>query len=404
MKNDKAKIFVDSFLANLSEKDREEFINLGFKDEFEKVLTKDLKKIDEPIDDFMLEKMGQFLATNISQDNEDESFSYFDEEMEDTNNYVIKVVDDVKSYSLHELLSSCNKKQLELYKICYKKMFKIVVSATDKNDLVNELEKNIINTFEKIIPSLTKEDIKNFKQAVNNRGYLKDFDDAYIRLGYIFPIKYKNKKLKYVIPKELLELVKKHNFDKISKETIDYCTELLKTLAIMKGVINAKEANEFLIDEMDMNIKSNHIKNILQSNFKKKDKYYYLKDTIDIDTVEELIDAKDDFNFITANDVIEYESLLNRLFFTLDMLSNVDTDFKKYLKLLFYKPVDIDELVNTLSKELKIKTKDKDILKYFLEENMCDFRYWIYNGDIDEEYELEFNPYELGNDPFADFK
>ena len=352
----------------------------------------------------MLEKMGQFLATNISQDNEDESFSYFDEEMEDTNNYVIKVVDDVKSYSLHELLSSCNKKQLELYKICYKKMFKIVVSATDKNDLVNELEKNIINTFEKIIPSLTKEDIKNFKQAVNNRGYLKDFDDAYIRLGYIFPIKYKNKKLKYVIPKELLELVKKHNFDKISKETIDYCTELLKTLAIMKGVINAKEANEFLIDEMDMNIKSNHIKNILQSNFKKKDKYYYLKDTIDIDTVEELIDAKDDFNFITANDVIEYESLLNRLFFTLDMLSNVDTDFKKYLKLLFYKPVDIDELVNTLSKELKIKTKDKDILKDFLEENMCDFRYWIYNGDIDEEYELEFNPYELGNDPFADFK
>lgn len=403
MKNDKAKIFVDSFLENLSAKDREAFINLGFKNEFEKALVKDLKKLDEPIDDFMLEKMGQFLATNISQDKRDDSFDYFDEEMEDPNNYVIKVVDDVKSYSLHELLSSCSKKQLNLYKNCYNEMLQISVSVTDKNDLVNELEKSIISTFKLIIPSLTREDIKDFKKAANNRGYLKDFDDAYIRLGYFFPIKFKNRKLKYVMPKELLEIVKKHNFDKISQETIDYCTKLLKIFILMKGVISVKEANEFLLDEADMNIKSNHIKNILQANFKKKDTYY-IKGAIDMDTVEELIDVKDDFDFITVDDVIEYESFLNRLFFTLDMLSDGEVDLKKYLKLLFYEPVDIDELVNILSKELKIKRKDKAILKDFLEDNMCDFRYWIYNGDKDEEFELGISPYNLDNDPFAYFE
>ena len=385
MQKDKVKIFVDTILENIEEDERQFLVSMGLEKMLMVNFEKEFSKFPDDIDDIVIKKMAQSIINKIKNKNIYDAFDYNEVDHENLDEYIIKVKDDKKTYSLNELISLCSLKQLKMYNYNYNLMIGSNFNDSEEKDtLISELEKMIISTFKMSIPALTKREIKEYKEAINNNGYVKTINSTFIMMGYHFPVKVGNKKIKYVMPKELLDIFNDYNFDKVSEKTSDYSISLLKTLAIAKGIINESDAYEFLIDDFDLNIKKNDIRKNLNENFAKYNNYYYIKDSMDIPTLDRLIEINKDFSYIPNGDeLIDFESIVNQLFNLLNSISKIEFEPIKYLKTLFYEPMDTDRLVKYLVKELKINKNDKKMLDFFLNENMWLFHYWTLGGSPD---------------------
>ena len=232
--------------------------------------------------------------------------------------------------------------------------------------------------------SATKPDIKNIKNIVAKNGIVTEDCEALINSGFVFPIKFSNKNIKYIMPKEFVKMAKEYDFSKVSEETIKICTKILESVILVKGIISYDDAYDYLIEYGEFNIKKNNIKTILKENFDNIfENYYIVNNSMDIKTAKNLLEIKEKEIDIPVDfiEMKEYFDMVMDLFGLFDVISNTDYNPSKYLKTLFYEPKDINSLVKTLNTELKIKNKDKSILRELLEENIEDFRYWIYNGE-----------------------
>lgn len=195
------------------------------------------------------------MASGYSMD--DINYSEADK-MSNINNYTITIKDDKRTYKLEELLEICSIHQLSLYNLLYSYMFNIykVEKIKDKNKLIKSVKQDIIISLKKYIRKARNTEIELFKNALEKNGIINDIDADLIPLGFFIPYKLEgHKKRKYIMAKELLDILKTNDFANTSQETKDLVAEILQYFIASKGIVTPEEIEEFIIDVSDINIK-----------------------------------------------------------------------------------------------------------------------------------------------------
>ena len=393
-------------MESIPDEERKLLEGTEFEEEMLSAIKKDLDLFPNDVDDNMIERLGKLMASTILP-NDEENILTEDElkKIENTNHFIIKVDKLKEDYSLAELLSLCNLEQLKLYYKIQNINFYTTKKdkVGDKNKLINQIKKDILSNFKAYLPICRGCDIQLFESFVNNSNNFNEIEDEYIIAGYIFQIK-KERNIHYIMPKELKDIIKKTDFNKTSINTINYCTNLIKTLVMMKGIVSKDEAYQILIDLENYNIKEEDIDKIITNNFKQKDEFFYIDGTIDKKIFDKLVKVKENIPYITSSDeIIDYQIMIDHFFDIITFLSKKEFNEEIYYKNFFYEPKDSEQLIKYIKKEFNIKNDKIEIIEEFLYSNMFDFHYWIYNGDtidedvIDEILDSEFD------DPFGTF-
>lgn len=305
-----------------------------------------------------------------------------------TNNFIITIDDDKKMYSLKELLEKCNVKQLNLYHQFYSYMFDIykIEKINDKETLINLVNQDIIFSFKGYVRKAQNKEIKLLKNFLEKKGVMDNINDDFIPSGFFIPFKTpERKKIKYIMATELLDIIKNYDFSVTSEETKELVTNILQYFIFSKGIVTIGEIEKFIIASSDLNIKKEELLELVNNKCIKKDDYYYLDKTIDNKQFNKLIKAKEEIQYIPSyEEIIYFENMIKELYKLLIEISNKEVDIRDIIKTIFFKPTNLDTLVNKICRKLKIKEANVELLEEFIYNNAYSFPYWIYNGEQEE--------------------
>lgn len=387
MKEKKIKEIINYIYNQLEKEEKKEFDKMNFAEMFTDYLNKDIKKLGEEESVYLLEKLKSSIEQFDSSDTLDNISQKDIDRLTNMRNYIIQIDDTKKNYSLEELLNECDIKQLNLYNTFYKYIYNIynVEEISDKKKLIDSLKKEIVFNFKKYISKASNQDIGLFKDALKNNGIVTKVNEDLIPLGFFIPFKSSGRKNKYIMAKELLNIIDGFAFDITTDDTKKVAKDLIGYLIVSKGIVSSQELEIFIMDKCDLNIRKEEVVEIASNNFVKKDDYYYIDKMIDKKLFNELIKIKEENPYVPDfHDIIDFKMMVNELTIFLIGIAEKEVKMDSITKTLFYKPMEVHDLVSKICKKLKINELDEESLEEFLYENIYEFPYWIYNGEKED--------------------
>ena len=143
------------------------------------------------------------------------------------------VTDKKPIYSLRECLETIDERILNSIYECHKKVIsKNIKKKPEHKEIIDVLEKEILNSFREFMFNLNKKDINLIKEVLKNKK-TKTMNINFVCLGYMFGFKEKDEVV-YIIPNELLDiysgtinwrmLVHSEDYERI-KQKIEECIE-----------------------------------------------------------------------------------------------------------------------------------------------------------------------------------
>lgn len=387
MKEKMIKELTEYLCKNLSTEDQKIFEEMEIAKKFEEFINNGTKDLSEEESLHILDRL------KLSIEQADLGYSFEDISHKDmdilsnVNNYMISMEEVKEIYSLEELLEKCSLKQLNLYYTFYNYIYSIYKfdKIHAKKKLIDILKKDISYSFKSYIGQVKKNEIKFYQNVLKNNGVAKDVEEDLIQMGFFIPFKLKKGKTRYVMAKELLEIIKQQNFKVTSETTKDFVSKLVQYFVASKGVVSEEEVEKFFINVSDINIKKEELFEIMDHNFSKKEDYYYSEKIITPTLFNKLVKIKKENPYIPEyEEIIFFEAMTMDLYTLLLGISQEEVKMGRILKDMFYQPCEVSTLVKKLSKKLKIRKKDEEQLEDFIYENIIHFPYWIYNGESDD--------------------
>lgn len=382
------KEIVDEVYKSLPKEKKKEFDVEKIGEQLKEAFYKDMDNIDEEYRIYALNKFKEKVKYQIQGGTmEDISFKNVDG-FSKTSNYIISINDEKKIYQLEELLDKCSIKQLNLYNAFYSYTYEVykVEKINDKKRLISSLKQDIIFSFKNYLTGAKNSEISLFKKFLNAKGITDEAGKDLLQAGYFMAFKTgKDKQLKYIMPKELQDIVKDYNFDETGSSTKDLALQLVEALIVSKGIVSTDEIEEFIMNVADMNIKKDELIKMIDNEFWKKDNYYYDDKLIDNKLFKELVKIKEEKPYMPSyEEVVNTKILIEELADFIRQIAKKDIVVEKIIKTMFYEPKDIDDLIDELSKELKVGNDDKGVLSEFVFYHYLDLPYWINNGEPEE--------------------
>lgn len=399
MKEKIVKEIIEHLYKNVSKDNQKKFDEMEIAKRFEEYINNQTKDLSEEESLHLLDKLKLSIEqADLGYKFEDITYEDMDR-LSNVNNYIIKMEDTKDLYSLEELLGKCSLKQLNLYHTFYSYMFNIykVEKIHNKEELISTLKKDILFSFKSYIEQIKKKEIEFFKNVLKSNGIIDNVDEDFIQTGFFIPFQLKKAKIRYVMAKELLDIIEKCDFSVTSEKTKSSVSKLLEYFVASKGIVSQYEVEKFVIGVANLNIKKEELFEIMDNKFSKKDDYYYVEKIINTNLFNKLVQIKKENPHIPEyEEIVEFQSMVEELYSLLIKIANEEVKMGRIMKDMFYQPSEVPTLVNKLSKKLKINKKNRNRLEEFIYENYFYFRYWVYNGECGDFDDLD--------DSFFDFE